>query len=69
MKIYAPTPPTAIRPRWIRPKTLFKEKFFDENRYRLGRVGRFRINRKFDQDVAETEMTPPQRRPRLIPLK
>ena len=27
------------------------------NRYRLGRVGRFRINRKFDQNVPETEMT------------
>ncbi|MEY4827472.1 MAG: DNA-directed polymerase beta subunit, partial [Planctomycetota bacterium] len=27
---------------------LFKEKFFDENRYRLGRVGRFRMNRKFE---------------------
>jgi DNA-directed RNA polymerase beta subunit len=26
---------------------LFHEKFYDENRYRLGRVGRFRINRKF----------------------
>ncbi len=37
--------------------TLFEEKFFDENRYRLGRVGRFRINRKFDQNVPETVMT------------
>jgi len=36
---------------------LFKEKFFDVNRYRLGRVGRFRINRKFDQDVPDEEMT------------
>src|SRR5205823_5102322 len=35
----------------------FEEKFFDENRYRLGRVGRFRINRKFDQSVPETVMT------------
>ncbi len=26
---------------------LFHEKFYDSNRYRLGRVGRFRINRKF----------------------
>src|SRR5258708_20247210 len=38
-------------------KALFTEKFFDENRYRLGRVGRFRINRKFDQNVPETVMT------------
>ncbi len=36
---------------------LFKEKFFDVNRYRLGRVGRFRINRKFDQDVPDDVMT------------
>ena len=36
---------------------LFKEKFFDVNRYRLGRVGRFRINRKFDQSVPDSEMT------------
>jgi DNA-directed RNA polymerase subunit beta len=35
---------------------LFREKFFDENRYRLGKVGRFRINRKFDLDVPENEM-------------
>ncbi len=36
---------------------LFHEKFFDVNRYRLGRVGRFRINRKFNQDIPDTEMT------------
>lgn len=35
---------------------LFREKFFDVNRYRLGRVGRFRINRKFEQDVPDSEM-------------
>ncbi len=38
-------------------KTLFKEKFYDENRYRLGKVGRFRINRKFHQEVPESIMT------------
>ena len=36
---------------------LFREKFFDVNRYRLGRVGRFRINRKFAQDIPDSEMT------------
>ncbi|MCA8987542.1 MAG: DNA-directed RNA polymerase subunit beta, partial [Planctomycetaceae bacterium] len=36
---------------------LFREKFFDLNRYRLGRVGRFRINRKFHQDISDDEMT------------
>ena len=38
-------------------KTLFHEKFYDCNRYRLGRVGRFRLNRKFKQDISEEEMT------------
>jgi DNA-directed RNA polymerase subunit beta len=35
----------------------FAEKFFDSNRYRLGNVGRFRLNRKFDQAIDENEMT------------
>ncbi|MCJ7728446.1 MAG: DNA-directed RNA polymerase subunit beta, partial [Sedimentisphaerales bacterium] len=38
-------------------KTFFKEKFFDVNRYRLGKVGRFRLNRKFGQSIDENEMT------------
>jgi len=37
-------------------KELFHEKFFNPNKYRLGRVGRFRINRKFSQTISETEM-------------
>jgi DNA-directed RNA polymerase subunit beta len=37
-------------------KTFFAEKFFDSNRYRLGNVGRFRLNRKFKQSVDESEM-------------
>ncbi|MCU0705495.1 MAG: DNA-directed RNA polymerase subunit beta, partial [Fimbriiglobus sp.] len=44
-------------PQLEKARELFKEKFNDQNRYRLGRVGRFRINRKFDQNVPETEMT------------
>ncbi len=38
---------------------LFRDRFFDLNRYRLGVVGRFRINRKFQQDdlVPRDEMT------------
>jgi DNA-directed RNA polymerase subunit beta len=43
-------------PQLEKAKELFREKFQDPNRYRLGKVGRFRINRKFDQTVAETEM-------------
>jgi len=35
----------------------FTEKFLDANRYRLGRVGRFRLNRKFEQNIDESEMT------------
>ena len=38
-------------------KTFFAEKFFDSSRYRLGKVGRFRINRKFNQTIDENEMT------------
>jgi DNA-directed RNA polymerase subunit beta len=37
-------------------RQLFFEKFYDENRYRLGRVGRFRINRKLGLGVSEKEM-------------
>ncbi len=56
LRIYARLRP-GNPPQLEKAKTLFNEKFFDENRYRLGRVGRFRINRKFDQSVPETEMT------------
>src|SRR5208282_5779441 len=56
MKIYARLRP-GNPPQIDKAQTLFEEKFFDENRYRLGRVGRFRINRKFDQNVPETVMT------------
>ncbi|MFO0929898.1 MAG: DNA-directed RNA polymerase subunit beta, partial [Gemmataceae bacterium] len=44
-------------PQLEKAKQLFEEKFQDPNRYRLGKVGRFRINRKFDQDIPEGEMT------------
>jgi DNA-directed RNA polymerase subunit beta len=56
LKIYArlrPGNPAQLE----KARELFKEKFNDQNRYRLGRVGRFRINRKFDQNVPESEMT------------
>ncbi len=43
-------------PQVEKARQLFQEKFFDENRYRLGRVGRFRINRKFDLNVPENMM-------------
>jgi DNA-directed RNA polymerase subunit beta len=43
-------------PQLEKARTLFQEKFYDSNRYRLGRVGRFRINRKLGLNVAEEEM-------------
>ena len=55
MRIYA-----RLRPgnpvKLDKAQTFFKEKFYDSNRYRLGRVGRFRVNRKFKQDISEKEM-------------
>ncbi|MFL5342031.1 MAG: DNA-directed RNA polymerase subunit beta [Gemmataceae bacterium] len=44
-------------PQLDKARDLFKEKFQDPNRYRLGKVGRFRINRKFNQDIPDSEMT------------
>ncbi|MCA9197548.1 MAG: DNA-directed RNA polymerase subunit beta [Planctomycetales bacterium] len=44
-------------PQLEKARQLFQEKFFDANRYRLGRVGRFRMNRKLDLEVPEDEMT------------
>ncbi len=44
-------------PQLEKAKELFNEKFFDTNRYRLGKVGRFRINRKFNQSVPDDRMT------------
>ena len=56
LRIYARLRP-GNPPQLDKAKTLFQEKFYDENRYRLGKVGRFRINRKFHQDVPERVMT------------
>ncbi|MEX2215161.1 MAG: DNA-directed RNA polymerase subunit beta [Phycisphaeraceae bacterium] len=55
LQIYARLRP-GNPPQVDKAKALFKEKFFDDNRYRLGKVGRFRINRKFDLNVPEAEM-------------
>jgi len=56
LRIYARLRP-GNPPQLDKAQTLFKEKFYDENRYRLGKVGRFRLNRKFHQDVPESVMT------------
>ncbi len=55
LKVYAKLRP-GNPPQVEKAKQLFVEKFYDENRYRLGKVGRFRINRKFDLDVPEDQM-------------
>ncbi|MCL2622410.1 MAG: DNA-directed RNA polymerase subunit beta [Planctomycetaceae bacterium] len=44
-------------PQLDRAKDLFRDKFYDTNRYRLGRVGRFRINRKLGTDTSLDEMS------------
>jgi DNA-directed RNA polymerase subunit beta len=44
-------------PQLEKARALFHEKFYDTNRYRLGKVGRFRINRKLGLSVNENEMT------------
>jgi len=44
-------------PQLEKARALFHEKFYDTNRYRLGRVGRFRINRKLGLNIPEDEMT------------
>ena len=56
LKIYGRLRP-GNPPQLEKAKELFHEKFFDPQRYRLGRVGRFRLNRKFGLNIPETEMT------------
>ncbi|KPJ62617.1 MAG: DNA-directed RNA polymerase subunit beta [Planctomycetes bacterium DG_23] len=56
LKIYSRLRPGSP-PQLARAKRLFHERFQDANRYRLGRVGRFRLNRKFGSDIPESEMT------------
>jgi len=43
-------------PRLEKAEELFRERFADPNRYRLGKVGRFRINRKLNLEVPVEEM-------------
>ncbi len=44
-------------PQIEKARELFRDKFYDTNRYRLGRVGRFRINRKLGLNIPLEEMT------------
>ena len=56
LKIYSRLRP-GNPPQLEKARDLFREKFFDSQRYRLGRVGRFRLNRKFKQDIPEDVQT------------
>ncbi|MCG3133734.1 MAG: DNA-directed RNA polymerase subunit beta [Planctomycetes bacterium] len=56
LKIYGRLRP-GNPPNIEKARELFREKFYDPARYRLGKVGRFRLNRKFGLDIPETEQT------------
>jgi len=55
LKVYSKLRP-GNPPQVDKAEQLFREKFYDDNRYRLGKVGRFRINRKFGMDTSEELM-------------
>ncbi|MBI2760001.1 MAG: DNA-directed RNA polymerase subunit beta [Chloroflexi bacterium] len=55
LKLYSKLRP-GNPPQVEKAKSLFIEKFLDDSRYRLGKVGRFRINRKFDLATSEELM-------------
>ncbi|MEZ6021074.1 MAG: DNA-directed RNA polymerase subunit beta, partial [Planctomycetota bacterium] len=60
LKIYTRLRP-GNPPQLEKARELFHEKFYDDQRYRLGRVGRFRLNRKFSQDIHEdTQVLQPE---------
>jgi len=56
LKIYTRLRP-GNPPNIEKARTLFRERFQDPTRYRLGPVGRFRINRKFGRKPNDDDMT------------
>ena len=56
LRLYTRTRP-GTPPNLDRARQSFFDRFFDPNRYRLGAVGRFRINRKLGMAVPEDELT------------
>ncbi len=56
LKIYGRLRP-GNPPNIDKARDLFRDKFYDASRYRLGKVGRFRLNRKFGLEIPETEQT------------
>ncbi len=55
LKIYGRLRP-GNPPQLDKAKKLIHEKFFDDNRYRLGKVGRFRLSRKLETTVDDSIM-------------
>jgi len=55
LRIYAKLRP-GNPPQVDKARKLFTERFYDENRYRLGRVGRFRLNRKLGTTTPDEDM-------------
>ena len=56
LKIYGRLRP-GNPPNVDKARDLFRDKFHDPSRYRLGKVGRFRLNRKFGLEIPESEQT------------
>ena len=68
LKIYSRLRP-GNPPHLDKARKLFTEKFYDENRYRLGKVGRFRLNRKFEQQVPNPAWTSTWSSPEAAPSR
>ncbi len=56
MKLYIRLRP-GNPPQMEKAQTLFHDLFQDPRRYNLGRIGRFRINRKFEHGVSDDQLT------------
>ena len=56
LKIYGRLRP-GMPPQIEQAKKVFFERFFDKQRYQMGLVGRFRLNRKFGLNIPESEQT------------
>jgi len=52
MRLRPGTPPNTDR-----AVNLINDLFFNEKRFNFGRIGRFRLNRKFETDIPETHLT------------
>jgi DNA-directed RNA polymerase subunit beta len=53
----------ATRPRWTTPSSFVQNLFFSSRRYDLGKVGRYKLNRRLGLDTPIGRAHPHQRRP------